>query len=344
MAAKSLADQLLDAQVAFVLAEFSEDRLAELIARDVDDVLEIAASLVVADVVARDAAKALVRKVVDRAGSSPIAEDMVVALAESLYGLAASEQFTLGEVVDREPIEALVTKVLSMHRTHDRALERMGESPLIASLMSTFVTKIVADFLQQNRQRAEKLPGMGSLLSLGSSVASKAKGVTDRHLDQFLGDAMGKGAQYTMRRTNKVIGELIRDPQMHGAVMELWDLHAAEPISGLRDYLSQSELSEIVVLVHALLVSTRGNEYVGLALDECVDVFFDRYGAWDVAALATELGIDRDGLVADLCTLVPPVIEAAKANGVLDAQIRKRLAPFFHSAGVAALLTKPKPR
>lgn len=344
MAAKTLADQLLDAQVEYVLAELSGERLTELIARDVDGLLEIAGTLVVGEIVDRDAAKALVRKVVDRADSSPIAEDMVVALAESLYELAASEQFTLGEVVDREPVDALVTKILSMHRTHDRVLERMGESPLIASLMSTFVTKIVADFLQQNRQRAEKLPGMGSLLSLGSSVASKAKGVTDRHLDQFLGDAMGKGAQYTMRRTNKVIGELIRDPQMHGAVMELWDLHAAEPLSGLREYLSQSELSEITALVRELLVSTRGNEFLGLALDECVDVFFDRYGEWDVATLITELGVDRDGLVADFCTLAPPVIEAAKANGMLAAQIRGRLAPFFHSPEVAALLGRPKPR
>jgi hypothetical protein len=67
-------------------------------------------------------------------------------------------------------------------------------------------------------------------------------------------------------------------------------------------------------------------------------VFFERYGARPVAALLPELGITRHDIVAELHALVPPVVEAAKADGRLDELVRSRLAPFFASEQVRAIL------
>ncbi|HEV7206473.1 MAG TPA: hypothetical protein VGN18_17845 [Jatrophihabitans sp.] len=343
-AADDVARRLLDAQVEFVLAELTGDRLRENIARDVDDVLAVASALVVAEVVDAEQVKATARRLVDRIGGSPMVEDLVGAVSDALYDLTASEQYDLGAVIAREPVEALVAKVLSMHTLHDRALERLTESPLVATVASKFVTKIVSDFMQQNRARAEKLPGMSSLLSLGAGAASKVKGATDKHLDQFLGDAVGKGAQYGLRRTNNAIRELIRDAPLQAAAMEVWDLHADEPISGLREYLSQQDLRELAVLVHEIVVTALATEYTGHLIDECIDVFFARYGDRDVASLLPELGLTRDDLVEDLRTFAPPIIEAAKADGVLAGHIRARLAPFFSSPEVAAILSRPSPK
>lgn len=341
--AKDLADRLLDAQVEFVLAELTGARFAEVLARDVDDALAVARTLIVADIVDAAQVKVTGRKLVDLIGGSPIVEDMVGALSDAIYDLPASEDDALGEVLDRDRVAALIAKVLSMDTLHDRALERLTESPIVATVASKFVTKIVADFLQQNRARAEKLPGVTSLLSLGTSAASRVRSASDRHLDQFLGDATGKGAQFALRRTNNAIRELIHDPTLQDAAMEMWDLHAGEPISGLRDYLTRQDLRELALIVHEIITTARNTSYAGHLLDACVDVFFERYGSHDVAALLPELGLGRDDLIADLLRFAPPVIEAAKADGVLAAQIRKRLEPFFHSEAVTALLATPRP-
>lgn len=344
VAANNLADQLLDAQVEFVLAELTGERFAEVVARDVDDVLQIAGTLIVKDIVDADAVKETARRLVDQIGGSAIVEDLVGALSDAIYDLTASENYTLGEVVERDPVAELITKLLSMQQLQDRALDRLTESPLVATVASKFVTKIVSDFLQQNRARAEKLPGVSSLFSLGSSAASKVRSVGDRHLDQFLGDAAGKSAQFTLRRTNNTLRELVHDAPLHDAAMEVWDLHADEPISQLREYLSQQDLRELALLVHEIVKTSRNKEYIGHVLDAGIDVFFERYGAHDVASLLPELGIERDDLVADITRFAAPVIEAVVADGVLAAQIRKRLEPFFHSDAVTGLLAKPKPR
>jgi hypothetical protein len=122
--------------------------------------------------------------------------------------------------------------------------------------------------------------------------------------------------------------------------MEIWDLHANEPVSKLRDYLSKQDLRELAVLVHALAASARGTEFAGELIDECVDALFERYGSRDVASLLPELGISRDDLVADLRTFLPPVIEAAKADGRLAALVRARLEPFYRSKKAQSILAR----
>jgi hypothetical protein len=345
---KQTAERLLDAQVEFVIGELSGKRLAQVIARDVDDLLELGAQLTVADVVDPDVTKQVLRRAVERVGGSALLEDLVTALSDAIYDLSASENYNLGEVVDREPVEALVAKLLSMHTLHDRALERLAESPLVATVATTFVTKIVGDFINQNRQLAEKLPGAKSLISFGMGAANKVRSAT---VDQFLGDAAGKSTQFAIRRTNSAMRDLLRDAPLQGAAMEIWDLHADEPISDLRGYLSQTELRELVVLVHELVTSGRSSEYVGALVDECVDVFLAQYGTRELSSLLPELGLTRDDLVDDLRELLPPVIEAAKADGRLETLVRARLKPFFASKQVQAILageepatSNPKPR
>jgi hypothetical protein len=347
MDSKVLADRLLTAQVEFVIGELTGKRLAQIVARDVDDVLKIAAKLTVADVVDPDVVKGALRRLVEQVGGSTLLEEVVTTLSDAIYDLSASENYNLGEVVERDPVEALIVKVLSMHTLHDRALERMAESPLVATVATRFVTKIVGDFLQQNRQMAERLPGAKSLISFGVGAASKVRSAT---VDQFLGDAAGKSTQFAIKRTNSALKDLIHDAPLQGAAMEIWDLHADAPVSDLREYLSKQELRDVVVLVHELVTSARSSDYVGELVDECVDVIFEQYGARDVASLLPELGISRDDIVRDLGELLPPVIEAAKADGRLEALVRARLKPFFASKQVLAILagdepaTKAKPR
>lgn len=335
MDAKGVADRLLDAQVEFVLGELTGKRLIQVITRDVDDLLELGAQLTVADVLDADVVKGVLRRLVERIGGSTFLEDLVTALSEAVYDLSASENYTLGEVVAREPVEALIDQVLSMHTLHERALERMAESPLVAAVATRFVSKIVSDFLNQNRQLAEKLPGAKALISFGMGAASKVRTAT---VDQLLGDAAGKSTQFAIRRTNSALRELLNEAPLRGAAMEVWDLHAGEPVSDLREYMTKPELRELAVLLHELVSSARSTEYAGELIDECVDVFFTEYGPRDLASLLPELGITRDDIVDDLREVLPPVVDAARADGRLEALVRARLAPFFASKRVRAIL------
>lgn len=195
---RALADRLLDAQVRFVLAELSGDRLAEVVARDVDDLLAVAARTTPAELADPEDVKRTARLLVERAGGSELVAPLVTGIAAAVYDLTANDEHRLGDVVDRDQVRALVRTVLGMRSLHEELLTRLGESPVVATVASWFVSKLVSDVMQQNRELAERLPGMSSLLSVGERAANRVRGATSRHLDQFLGDMAGKGAQLAL--------------------------------------------------------------------------------------------------------------------------------------------------
>ncbi|MBF6213358.1 hypothetical protein IU433_24815 [Nocardia puris] len=333
---REIAERLLDAQVEFLLAEVTGDRFAEVVARDVDTVLGVADTLIFRDVVELDQAKQTVATVVDLIGGSPVLADTVGVFSDTIYDhIAENESYTLGQVVDREPVEALLEKILGMHQAQERILDRLTESPLVATVASRFVDKLVGDFMQANLERAEKIPGVSSLMSLGQSAANRAKKAAD---GTFVGDLAGKGALFALKRTNNAIREMLRDAPVHSAAMEFWDLHADEPVSGLRDYLTKADLNELVVLCYEIAVTTREKEYLGLLVEECVEVFYAKYGDYTLAAMLPELGLTGEDIAAEILRYGPAVVEGAKRNGVLAKLIRERLEPFYLSEPVLSIL------
>ena len=179
-----MADRLLDAQVAYLLAELDDERIEQTVAGAIDDALAVAATVTLAEVAGRRVAARDRRARGARRRFDPGPRRAGRRDADAVYDNEGD--YPLGETVDRDPVDALVAHVIGMRRLQDRALDRFSESPLVGVVASRFVTTILSDFVAQNRQRAEKLPGMGSLLSLGQSAASRMPG------KNLLGDAAGR--------------------------------------------------------------------------------------------------------------------------------------------------------
>ncbi|MFE6864195.1 hypothetical protein [Nocardia sp. NPDC057668] len=340
---REIAERLLDLQVDFIVAEVTGDRFAEVIARDVEAVIGVADTIIFRDVVEVDQAKETVRRIVELIGGSPVLGEMVGALAPALYDdIAANNDYTLGDVVDREPVEQLLEKIFAMHQAQERILERLTESPLVATVASKFVDKLISDFMESNRQMANKIPGLGSLVSFGTSAAKSAAKAAEKATGDgtFLGEMAGKGAQFALKRTNNAIREMLRDAPVHDAAMEFWDLHAGEPVSGLRDYLTQQDLKDLALIIYRIALTTREKEYFGVLLDQGVEVFFEKYGDHTLAAILPELGLSGDDIAGEILRYGPAVVDAAKRNGVLAKLVRERLEPFFLSDQVIGVLTE----
>ncbi|MFD6390686.1 hypothetical protein [Nocardia sp. NPDC060259] len=334
--ARQIAERLLDAQVDFLLAEVTGDRFAEVIARDVAAVLAVGDTIVFGDAVSLEQGEETVATVFDRIGGSPVIADTVGIFSDAIYDhIASNTEYTLGDVVDREPVEALLEKIFGMHQAQERILDRLTESPLVATVAARFVDKLIGDFMQANRERAEKIPGVSSLMSLGQSAANRAKKVAD---STFVGDLAGKGALFALKRTNNAIRDMLRDAPVHSAAMEFWDLHADEPVAGLREYLTQKDLNELVQICYEIAVTTREKEYFGMLVRECVEVFYAKYSKHTLSAMLPELGLTADDISTEILRYGPAVIDAAKRNGVLAGLIRERLEPFFFSEQVLGIL------
>ncbi|TSD94280.1 hypothetical protein FOS14_21240 [Skermania sp. ID1734] len=327
------AAQLLDALVAYVVADATE-RFDEVVVREVDLVLAAADTLKLGAVVSPQDVQAAARIGIDRVGGSSVVSELVAPFADTFYNLDAASDYQLGEVIDRDQIQALTAAILRMTTAQERLFDKLMLSPLVAQLASRFVGKIVADFVAGNRKRAERVPGVSSLFSVGDKVASTAAKVGKGQLDAI----SGKSAEYTLKQTENAISDLIENAPVEETVLQVWDLHADEPVSELRKYLSEEENRELTGIGYDLVMSTRNKDYILALVDAWVETFFARFGETSLRELLEQLGIGREQLLDEARRFAPPVIDALVADGVLADQIRQRFEPFFASEAALTVL------
>jgi len=325
--------RLLDAQIEFVQAQLGPDRFAGLVEMEVDQALLAARELVLDRLVSRDQIKATARKYVTTMQIQGSIPELAGEIAARVYGHRAQDENRIGEVLDTEHVEALAAKLLELPLVR----ERLPESPLAISVVSWWLYQIALDVVVRNRELAKRVPGLSSLLAAGGQIAGTLAPGARLDLDLRLRELADGGARFLLHRARAPGGSGDESP-LYDAMIDLWLEQADESMGSFRQYLSQEDLEDLLVIGYELWLAFRGTAYLHSLLDEGVDFFFDKYGDFTLRSLLEEFGVEREDLVEEALRFAPPVIQALSENGMLAALLRRRLEPFFLSDAVLALL------
>ncbi len=336
MPADDVARRLLDAQVAWFVDRLTGPELVALVSGHVDDLLEIGARTRVGALVAGDDVKALIRTLAQQVPPSTAASTVAEVVAHAIHE-GPDKPFSLGEMMDRAHFERIVDEVLASTPLLEKVLDDLTRSPEVASLAAGFLAQIVQDVLQTNRAVAEKIPGVGSLMSLGANAAGLVMGVADKQIEQLVGGTAGKGAVFAMRRLNKILLETMRDPATRAALVQVFDLYADQPVPrvGLGE---RADLERVAGLVQDIAIDLLPSEPALALADRLVDGFLAVYGDHPITDLVSDLGLTRDDLVRHATDLVPRLVAAAHESGELELIVRAELEPFYASAAVQDIL------
>lgn len=336
--ADELAERLLEAHVAHAVAELSGDAGVALVATEAGELLAALRDVPVGEVVDRDAIKATAATGLDTVGGSAAIEAMVTTMVPVIYDLPASEDHDLGAVISWGGVEAIADVLTRSEQLREETLRRLGKSPAVSTLAMRFVSALVGDAVQQNRERAEKLPGMKSVLGMGDLAARTARGMAPKQLEKAVGGAADKGAQAAMERVSRALVDAFDEEVVRTAIMQIWDLHAEDEIAGLRAYLPAEDVEHVTASGYALWLDARGSAWIRAAVEAGIDAFFDRYGERTVGELLDDLDLDDDTVVAEVERHAPQVLAALHRDGQVEAFVRRRLEPFYASEEARAIL------
>ena len=338
-----LAGRLLDAQVAWVLRELDPDGLAATLAMDVRAVASGLEGVTLHEITDPAAVRALVRAVLLLGPRTPLfAAGMPRGLRTGHDSVGRSPD-RLSDVASREDVASLADALLALRGDGRLLTRRLLTSPTATTVGVRVVGRIVADVLAQNRSVAEKLPGVGGLISLGSGAINRAgrlgKAVADTSgLDKVLGDALGAGAAVTIKRTSAIVHETITDDVVRAIVLELYDAHADTPVAQLRVEASDEQIDEIAASAHRLVVGATQAPGAAAVIDDQVDAVLEAYADTEVLSLLADLGLTGDASLPRVSAVLAPALTRLHADGTLERLVRAHLAPFWASAEVAALL------
>jgi hypothetical protein len=325
--------RFLEVQIKFVQAQLGPDRFAGLVEAEVDHALSAAGELVLDRLVSRDQIKATARKYVTTMQVQGSIPELIGEIAARVYGHRAQDENRIGEVVGTEHIEALAAKLLELPLVR----AQLPESPLAISVVSWWLYRIAIDLVVHNREVAERVPGVSSLLAAGGQIVGTVAPGARLNLDLRMLELAERGARFLLHRARAAGGSRQESP-VYDAVIDLWHEQADEPMSSFLQYLSRDDLEDLLVIGYEFWVAFRGTAYLHSLLDEGVDFFFDKYGDFTLSELLEEFGIEREDLVEEALRFAPPVIQVLSENGMLATFLRRRLEPFFLSDEVLGLL------
>ncbi len=331
------ARRLLDAHVAYHLSQLSDEAIEATVSQAVESLLDAAAHYQVVDLLEREAVAGFIAHLLQTVPGSAAAVS-VVEIATDLVLDGPTDPFALGAAVDRAQVDALVTRALALTPAIDRVLDKLAESPLVGVVASRFMGRIVAEVVQANQAVASRVPGLGPLVSLGTSTAARLKGAADKQVEAILGDTVGKGGTYAVRRLNRILVDTLRDPTTRDAAVQVWDHLAREPVAGLGALASREDIVALVAAGHDLVAATAGTPYAAHLAEALVDGLFDWFGGYPVAELLDALDVAGADLLAHLTRLTSTAVAALRDSGDLERLLRAHLEPFYTSPEVIDLL------
>ena len=106
----------------------------------------------------------------------------------------------------------------------------------------------------------------------------------------------------------------------------------------MRELLSSEDIQELFVIGYDFWREFRHSDYFATMLDTGINAFFDKYRDTTLRDLIDEVGIARDDLLDDARRFAPPVLRLLRERGLLDAWLRRHLAPFFEKPETLAIL------
>lgn len=309
-----LAARLLEAQTEFIKAELrSETSLRRLVEDEVDAALAAAEHIGLGEAVT-------VEQITDTAYKYAVAMPLEGAIPELIGQIAGRIHAhpAARAAARREGLTDLADAVADLALTR-RLTGRVLTSPLTVEACVELVGLAVTGAGRSTDTPAE-VPGQGYSARLREGLR--------RRLEPIRPTLEAGVERVTRAGARTVLTAVSREPE---APQVLRDLLHRNDIETDPELVTAADVEDVVVTVFEFWKRFRQTEEFAELLAAGIDEFFEVYRDTSLADLLTELGIGRDDLVGEGLRFGPPIVALLDERGVLDAALRRRLAPFYSS-------------
>ena len=112
----------------------------------------------------------------------------------------------------------------------------------------------------------------------------------------------------------------------------------AQAFGELTATIEPGDIEDFLLVAFELVRDARTTRPLRTAIEEGINVFFERYSTFTLAQLLNEMGITTEDMIEEALRFAPRPIAALREAGILEEIIRRRLRGFAESDRVRALL------
>ncbi|MEQ1437961.1 hypothetical protein AAG565_01240 [Fontimonas sp. SYSU GA230001] len=339
-----VAEALLDAHVAYLVAQLSGDGLQALIEAELDALLVDGMRLKLKDVVSAKMIKDTARTYaadIEMGGGLP---QLVADVAQAVYAHKVLDHTTPKDIVTHTRYTEFIDKLLELRSLRDGLVREIATSPIYIAFASDLLYHGIKGYLARSTELTRGIPGASSVMKLGRSVMSKASPGLEASLDEQLKKYVARSVEATAKSSADFVLKHLNDEALRDMAREIWDRSKFTPLGTLRDHIDGDDLEDLFVIGYEYWRELRKTEFYGRLIDAGIDAFFDAYGDAYLGDLLDDLGITRDLMIAEAMRYAPHVIKVLKRKKLLDGILRRQLAGFYRSGAVEQVLAGHMPQ
>lgn len=334
---KKVANQLLEAQIAFFIEQVTNDGFEQIVKEEIDYFYSIINTLTLNDVVNPDQIKQTIQKYSQELEIHGAVPELLGEIAQHVYDHPAHDNTLVSDIVTDQQFKDILEKALEKEDLRERAIKQAVANPVYAALVSDLLYNGIKDYATDNAV-TKNIPGASSMMKLGKNMMNKAAPKLEKAIEENVKRFIEKNASATLKQSERFLTKTLDNDKIREISLDIWDKAKLQKLSSFRKAITADDLQDFLVMGYDYWLAFRKTSYYAYLVDSGVDFFFNKYGDSPLTLILEEVSIEKSMLSDDAMRFAPPILEMLKENGILADIFRRRLEPFFLSESTLAIL------
>lgn len=334
----ALAQRLLDAQVKFWLQQLSAERLNAMLQEEIAFLYQKMDAITLRESVNADNIKATAHRYaleMDYGGGIP---ELFGEIANLIYEHPAQNTTILGDVFHHALAEEFLEKAFEPDGIIDSFLQNVQHSEPFQAFLTDVILLALKGYVLEENVLVRKVPVLGSSLQkLRDLLDDRFNGVQD-NLATATRSLLATSIDRTLAMLDQLLDQDIYRDQALIATQNLWDEIRHQTLSRFREYTTEQDLQEWMVLGYEFWRSFRQSDYLKTIIDTAVDFVFNKYGDDSLQKIVTDLGVTDQMIESEILRYGEDLADLLVRTGIAETILRRQLQRFYFADATLALL------
>ena len=335
---EQLASALLDAHVAYTVAQLQGPALQRQLETTLDALLADASQLKLKQVVSVTAVQETASAYAVRMQLGAGMPELVGEIARKLYQHKGLGKARLGDLLSDRMVEDLIDKLLELEALREALVHESVSNPVYSTLISELIYQALRDYAGSSRVAG--MPGARAAARFGRRVVDRARPELAASVEQTIKERVQRNTQARLQASQALLLDGFESGEARQFLLDRWAELKPRKLSTLREFATSLDIEELFVIGYQCWQQLREVPLFSELMHGGIEVFFSKYANTTLTDLLDEVGVTRDMMLADAMRFAPPVIAALQKKRLLEPAIRRQLAGFYASPEATAILAQ----
>ncbi len=333
-----LAAQLLEAQLQFWLQQLSPAQLSSLLREDIAYLYQQMAHITLAEAVDAEKVKATAHRYaleMEIGGGIP---ELFGEIANLVYEHPAQDSTLFGEIFHHALAREFLEKAFESNGVVDRFLQNLQHSEPFQAFLTDVILLALKGYVLEENVLVRKIPVLGASLQKLHDLLDERFNAVQDNIASASRTLLAASIDRTLGMLDQLLDQDTYRDQALIATQNLWDEIRHQPVGRFREYTTEDDLQEWMVLGYEFWRAFRTTDYLKSIIDTAVDFVFDKYGGENLQKLLTDLGVTYSMIESEILHYADDLAGLLLQKGLAETLLRRHLARFYFNDATLALL------